>query len=75
MGDEGCLPLMAVLDSYIVVSPVNVKLGEDFGISQLIYEVGDEGKGVGIANSVFVDVMIVLARAESSVFLFNEKER
>ena len=75
MGNEGCLPLVAVLDSYIVVSPVNVKLGEDFGISQLIYEVGDEGKGVGIANSVFVDVMIVLARAESSVFLFNEKER
>ena len=33
MGDEGCLPLMAVFDSYIVVSPTNVEFGEDSGIS------------------------------------------
>ena len=56
VGNEGCLPLVAIFDSYIVVSPANVKLGEDFGISQFIYEVGDEGKGVGVANGVFIDI-------------------
>ena len=33
VGNEGCLPLVTVLDSYIVVSPANVKLGENFGVS------------------------------------------
>ena len=33
VGDEGCLPLMAVLDSYIVVPPSYVKFGEDLGVS------------------------------------------
>ena len=33
VGDEGCLPLMAVFDSYIVIPPSYVELGEDFGIS------------------------------------------
>ena len=75
VGDKGRLPLMAVLDSYIVVPPANVKLGEDLGVSQLVYEIGDEGKGVGVTNSVFIDVSVVLARAESSIFLFDEKER
>ena len=32
VGDEGCLPLVSVFDSYVVVFPVDVKLGEDFGI-------------------------------------------
>ena len=32
MGDEGCLPLMAIFDSYIVVSPMNVEFDEDFSI-------------------------------------------
>ena len=33
MVDKGCLPLMAVFDSHVVVSPTNVKFGEDSGIS------------------------------------------
>ena len=32
MGDEGRFPLVAIFDSYIVVSPSNVELSEDFGI-------------------------------------------
>ena len=31
--DEGCFPLVTILDSYVVVPPPNVKLGEDLGIS------------------------------------------
>ena len=33
VGDEGCLPLMTVFDSYIVILPPYVELGEDLGIS------------------------------------------
>ena len=33
VGNEGCLPLVTVLDLHVVVSPTNVELGEDFGIS------------------------------------------
>ena len=29
MGDEGCLPLMPILDADIIVSPSDIKLDED----------------------------------------------
>ena len=32
MGDEGCLPLVTVLDSYVVIPPSDIKLSEDFSI-------------------------------------------
>ena len=32
VGNEGCLPLVTVLDSYVVVSPPDVELGEDLSI-------------------------------------------
>ena len=75
MGDEGGFPLVSVFDPYIVVSPPNIEFGEDLSVLQFIYEVGDERKGVGVADGVFVDVAVILARAESSVFLFDEEER
>ena len=74
MGDEGCLPLVAILDSHVVVSPTNVEFGEDFGISQFVNEIGDEGKGVGITDGMFVDVAVILARVKSSVLLFDKEE-
>ena len=74
VGDEGGLPLVSVLDPYVIVPPSDVELGKDLSISQFVYEVGDERKGIGVANGVFVDVAIVLTRAESSVFLFDEEE-
>ena len=33
VGDEGCFPLVTVLDSHIVVPPSYVELGKDLGIS------------------------------------------
>ena len=32
MGDEGCFPLVTVFDSYVVIPPPYVELGEDLGI-------------------------------------------
>ena len=74
VGDEGGLPLVSVLDPYVIVPPSDVELGKDLSISQFVYEVGDKRKGIGVANGVFVDVAVVLARAESSIFLFDEEE-
>jgi len=41
MGDEGGLPLVSVFDADVVVAPLNIELGEDFGISEFIDKVGD----------------------------------
>ena len=32
VGNEGCFPLVTVLDSYVVVSPPDVELSEDLSI-------------------------------------------
>jgi hypothetical protein len=41
-GFEGCLVLVPFLDVYIVVSPANIKLGEDVHIFELCDEFWDE---------------------------------
>ena len=75
VGDEGCLPLMTIFDVDIVVPPSNIKLSEVVSIFQLVHEVGDEGKGIGILGGVFIEVSVVLTRAEFSIFLFDKEER
>ena len=52
MGDKVCLPLMLILDVDVVVSPLDVKLGEVFRILEFINEVGDERKRVGISDGI-----------------------
>ena len=74
VSDEHGFPLVAVLDTNIVVSSTNIKLGEMMSIFQLVYKVRDEGKGVCITGSVFVEITIVLAGAELVILLFNDEE-
>ena len=74
VGNEGGFPLVTILDPYVVVPPPNIELGKDLSVSQLIYEVRDEGKWVGVSDSVFVHIAIVLAGAESSILLFDKEE-
>ena len=74
MSDEGGFPLMPILDLDVVVTPADIKLGEDFGPLELVYKVRDEGKRVGIPNSVFSQVVIVLTGAETAILLFDEEE-
>ena len=54
VGSEGSFPLVAIFDADIIIAPTNVKLDEGFGIFELINEVGDERKGVGILDSMFI---------------------
>ena len=74
MGDEGCLPLVTILDVDIVVLPINIKLGEVMGVFQLVHEIRDEGEGVGVAGDVFVEVSVVLARAKLAILLLDEEK-
>ena len=66
--------MVAVFDADVVIPPANIELGEVASVFQLVHEVGDEGKGVGIAGGVFVEVSIVLARTKFSVFLLDKEE-
>ena len=74
MHDEGGFPLVPVFDANVVISPVDIKLGEKFGVLELVDEVGDKWKWVGISGGMFVQVLIVLTRAETAIFLLNEEE-
>ena len=54
MGDEGCLPLMPILDADIVISPLDIELGEVFHIFEFINKVGDERERVSISDGVLI---------------------
>ena len=74
MSDESGFPLVSILDSDIVVSPLDVKFGEDFCPLEFINEVGNEWKGVCITDCVFVNIAVILTRAEVTILLFSKEE-
>ena len=75
VGDEGHLPLVAIFDMDIVVPSADVKLGEVASVFQLVHEIGDERKGVGIVGGVFIEVVVVLAGVEFTIFLLDKEKR
>jgi hypothetical protein len=75
MDNEGTFPLISFFDANIVITPLNVKLGEDLSSFEFINEVRDKGKRVGIAGGMGVEILVVLARAEFAVLLFHKEER
>ena len=46
----------------VVVSPVDVKLGEQSGLLHVISEFQDKGKQIDILDSVGVQVAVILTR-------------
>ena len=74
MCDEGGLPLVTILDANIVVPPADVKLSKQFGVFEFVDEVGDEGKWIGVAGGMFVQVSVILTGAETAVLLFDKEE-
>ena len=75
MCDKGSFPLMPVFDLDIIVSPLNVKLGEDFHPLEFIDKVRNEGERVCVMDSVFVNIVIVLTGSKATIFLLDEEER
>ena len=74
VGDESSLPLVTIFNVDIVVPPTNIKFREDLSILEFVNKVGNQGKGVGILDYVFIEVPIVLAGTESTIFLFDKEE-
>ena len=62
-GDECGLPLVLFSNMNVIISPSNVKLGEQSGFFHVIDEFRNKGEWVGIPDSVGVQVMVVLAWA------------
>ena len=75
MCDESGLPLVTVFDADVVVPPADVKLSKQFGIFEFVNEVGDEGKWIGVAGGMFVQVSVILTGEEATVFLFDKEVR
>ena len=68
MGNEGCLPLMPILDMDIVVSPLDIKLGEVFCILEFIDEVRDERERRGVLDGMLIQVAVILAGMKFPIF-------
>ena len=75
VGDEGGFPLVSFFYSDIVIPPLYVKLGEDLGVLEFVDEIGNQGKGICIPDSVAIKVSVVLARSEAAILFFDEEER
>ena len=76
MGDESCLPLVSISDVDVVVSPSDVKFGEDLGIFYLVDEILDQWERVGVLDGVGVDISIILAGSEGvgGILLIDKEE-
>ena len=74
VGDEGGFPLVAFFYSDIVISPSHIKLGEDLGVFKFVDEVGDQGEGICISNSMAVEISVILTRSEASILFFDKEE-
>ena len=74
MGDEGGFPLMFILDADVIVSPSDIKFDENFCPLEIIDEIRNEWKGVCIMDCVFVNIAVILTRAEVTILLFNKEE-
>ena len=70
---EGGFPLIAFLDSNVVVPPSYVHFREILGSFQFVNEGGDEGKRVGIFDRVLIEIAIILARSQSTVLFLNKE--
>ena len=75
VGDEGGFPLVAFLDSDIVISPSYIKLGKDLGILEFVDEIRDQGEGIRVSNSMAVEISVILARSKASILFLDEEER
>ena len=67
MCDKGSFPLVTIFDT-------NIELGEVASIFQLVHKVRDEGKRVCIVSGMFVEVVVILARAEFAILFLHKEE-
>ena len=73
--DKSSFPLILLLDSNVVVSPMNVEFSEQGRFLHVVDEFWDEGEGIGVLDGVGVQVVVILAWAKGSVLLWYKEER
>ena len=73
-GNESSFPLIFLPDVNVVISPTNVKFGEQGGFLHVIDEFRNEGEWIGISDSVGVQVAVILTRVKGSVLLWYKEE-
>ena len=73
-GDERCLPLILFFDANVVVTPTDIELGEQGRLLHVINQLQNKGKGISVANSVTIEVAVILTGAQHPVLLGYEKE-
>ena len=73
-GDESGFSLILLPDVNVVISPTNVKFGEQGGLLHVINEFRNEGEWISIPDSVGVQVAVILAWAKSSILLGYKEE-
>ncbi|KIJ10733.1 hypothetical protein PAXINDRAFT_85569, partial [Paxillus involutus ATCC 200175] len=59
--DEHRLPMITRFDLHVVVSPSDIEFRKDLRSFEFINEVGNEGKGIRVLDSVGVQVSVILA--------------
>jgi len=72
---ESGLPLVSLLNPNVVISPPDIEFGEIPGVFESVNEVRDTRKRVSILDHMRINVAVVLAGVEHSIFLWDKKER
>ena len=72
--NESGFPLILLPNANVVISPTNVKLGEQGGLLYVIDEFWDEGEWIGIPDSVGIQVAVILTWVKGSILLWYEEE-
>jgi len=73
IGAEGCLLFVSGLDTYVIETPLDVKLSEVLGSAELENEFGDEGEEVPVLDGYSIQRVVVLDQLEQTILLFNEE--
>jgi len=71
---ESGLPLVSLLDSNIVVSPLDIEFREVTRVLKRINEIGNMGKRVSVLDSMRIYVSVILAGTERSILLRDKEE-
>ena len=72
--DECHFPLVFLLNANVIIAPLNIKLGEQCGVLHIIDQLRDEGERIPVSNGVGIEILIILAWSQGSVF-FGHKEK
>ena len=67
-------PAVVRVDEDVIVSPTDVHLGEVLGISKLSDEGRNQRKRIGVLHGPFIDVLVILAGTEGTIFLSYEEK-